>query len=340
MRVALGGARIDRGRTIHFRYDGRTLAGHPGDTLASALLANGVHLVARSFKYHRPRGILSAGAEEPNALVTVGEGALAEPNSRATTVELYDGLVARSQNAWPSLNHDLGALTGVASHLLPAGFYYKTFLGSSRTWTRLYEPLIRHMAGLGPAPTAPDPDIYDKVHAHCETLVVGGGAAGQAAALAARADGRVMLIDEGVATPPIDAVRLLTRTTAFGLYDDNLVMAVERVSDHLPPEARYGPRQRLWQIRAKQIVLATGAHQQPLVFPNNDLPGVMIASAGLIFLRDFGVLVGRRIVMVGSSDGADELRAAGAEVVELALERRVENLVTAQRSEPLPIVAR
>ena len=318
MRVALGGARIDRGRTIHFRFDGRTLAGHPGDTLASALLANGIHLVARSFKYHRPRGILSAGAEEPNALVTVGAGALAEPNSRATMVEIFDGLVARSQNAWPSLDHDLGALIGLVSRLFPAGFYYKTFLGSSRTWTRLYEPLIRRMAGLGPAPTAPDPEVYDKVHAHCETLVVGGGAAGRAAALEALGQGRVILIDEGVATPPLDGVRRLARTTAFGCYDDNLVMAVERVNDHLPPGERRGPRQRLWQIRAMRIVLATGAHQQPLVFPNNDLPAIMIASAGLTYLRDFGVLVGRRIVMVGSSDGADELHAAGAQVVEIA----------------------
>ena len=317
MRVGQGGARIDRSRTIRFSFDGRQQTGHPGDTLASALLANGIHFVARSFKYHRPRGILSAGAEEPNALVTVGEGAFAEPNTRATMVEIYEGLVARSQNAWPSLGHDLGALTGFASGLFPAGFYYKTFLGSSRTWTRVYEPFIRRMAGLGPAPTAPDPETYDKVHAHCETLVIGGGAAGRAAASAALADGRVILIDEGVAGASLDGVRLLDRTTAFGCYDDHLVMAVERVTDHLPPSQRSGPRQRLWQIRAKRIVLATGAHQQPLVFPNNDLPGIMLAAAGLIYLRDFGTLVGQRIVMVGSSDGADELRAAGAEVVEI-----------------------
>ena len=314
MRVAQGGARIDRGQTIGFTFDGRRLHGHPGDTLASALLANGVHLVGRSFKYHRPRGILTAGAEEPNALVTIGEGALAEPNARATIVELYDGLVARSQNAWPSLRFDMGALIGAAGPLFPAGFYYKTFLGSARTWTRLFEPVIRRMAGLGPAPTKPDPEQYDKVHAHTETLVIGGGAAGRAAALAAISGGRVLLIDERPGNAPLPGVRLLERTTALGIYDDNLVMAVERVGDHLPPGARTGPRQRLWQVRARRIVLATGAHQQPCVFPGNDLPGVMLASAALSYLEDFGVLVGRRIVMVGSADGAEALRAAGAEV--------------------------
>ena len=314
MRVAQGGARIDRGRTIAFTFDGRRLPGHPGDTLASALLANGVHLVGRSFKYHRPRGILTAGAEEPNALLTVGEGALAEPNARATVVELYDGLVARSQNAWPSLRHDFGALLGVAGPLLPAGFYYKTFLGSARTWTRVFEPVIRRMAGLGPAPTAPDPEGYDKVHAHTETLVIGGGAAGREAALAAVSAGRVMLIDEQPGHAPLAGVRMLERTTALGIYDDNLIMAVERVGDHLPLGERKGPRQRLWQVRARRIVLATGAHQQPCVFPGNDVPGVMLASAALVYLEDYGVLAGQRIVMVGSADGAEALREAGAQV--------------------------
>ena len=318
MRVPHKGAKIDRTRSIYFTFDGHRLAGHPGDTLASALLANGIHFVARSFKYHRPRGVLSAGAEEPNALVTVGDGAFAEPNSRATMIELYDGLVARSQNAWPSLGYDLGALTGFASRLFPAGFYYKTFLGSSRTWTRLYEPVIRRMAGLGPAPTAPDPDVYDKVHAHCETLVVGGGSAGRAAAAEALANGRVILIDENIVSAPPRGARVFERTTAFGCYDDNLVMAVQRVGDHLPQCERNGPRQRLWQIRAARIVLATGAHQQPLVFPNNDLPAIMLAYSGLAYLRDYGVLIGRRIIMAGSSEGADELREAGAEVVHVA----------------------
>ncbi len=312
MRVASGGARIDRSRAIAFTFDGRRRTGYPGDTLASALLANDVHFVGRSFKYHRPRGIVSAGAEEPNALVTIGEGGRSEPNTRATMVELYDGLVARSQNAWPSLDFDLGALTGMAARFFPAGFYYKTFLGPAQRWTHRYEPFIRRMAGLGPAPTAPDPDRYDKLHAHCETLVIGGGDAGRAAAAAGK--GRVILIDEGVACDPIEGVRVLTRTTAFGRYDDNLVMAVGRLTDHFPLSERNGPRQRLWQIRAGEIILATGAHQQPIVFPNNDLPGIMLASAALTYLRDYGVLVGRKIAIVGDADGADELRNAGASV--------------------------
>ena len=315
MRVAQGGSRIDRSRILSFTFDGRRMYGHPGDTLASALLANGVHLVGRSFKYHRPRGIISAGPEEPNALVTVGEDALVEPNARATTVELYDGLVARSQNAWPSVRFDFGATTGLVSGLFPAGFYYKTFLGSAKIWTRLYEPVIRRLAGLGPAPTAPDPDHYDKVHAHCEVLVIGGGIAGRAAARAAAGEGRVMLVDERPALDPLPGIRHLDRTTALGLYDGNLVIAAERVTDHLPPAMRRGPRQRLWQIRAKRIVLATGAHQQPCVFPGNDLPGVMLVSAALAYLEDQGVLVGKRIVMVGSDTGAQSLREAGAEVV-------------------------
>ena len=317
MRVATGGARIDRSRSIAFRFDGRRYTGHPGDTLASALLANGVRLVGRSFKYHRPRGIIAAGAEEPNALVTIGVGPLTEPNTRATVQELYDGLVARSQNAWPSLRFDLGALTGFAARFFPAGFYYKTFLGPARRWTRFYEPFIRRMAGLGPAPTAPDPDHYDKRHAHCEVLVIGSGAAGQAAALAARGEGRVILMDEGAGTG-LEGVRCLTRTTAFGRYDDGLVMAVQRLTDHLAPAEHAGPRQRLWQIRAKRIVLATGAHQQPLVFPGNDLPGVMLASAGARYLEDYGVLVGQQILVAGASDALEmlavRLREAGSSV--------------------------
>lgn len=294
------------------------MTGHPGDTLASALLANGVRLVGRSFKYHRPRGIMAAGGEEPNALVTIGEGALAEPNTRATVQELYEGLVAHSQNAWPTINFDLGALTGLASRFFPAGFYYKTFFGSAQRWTKLYEPVIRRLAGLGPAPTAPDPDHYDKQHAHCDVLIIGGGAAGVAAATEASAsEGRIILIDEGTPQGVHHGVKALPRTTAFGRYDDSLVMAVERLTDHMSLADRAGPRQRLWQIRAKRIVLATGAHQQPLVFPNNDLPGVMLANAAQTFLDDYGVLVGLRIVIAGASDDmvplAASLNEAGAE---------------------------
>jgi len=344
LRTASGG-QVDRSQTLRFEFDGRGYHGHRGDTLASALLANGVRLVGRSFKYHRPRGILSAGAEEPNALVTLGTGGRAEPNTRATQIELFDGLMARSQNAWPSLGFDIGAINSVLAPFVPAGFYYKTFIGGPKgAWTRLYEPLIRRMAGLGPAPTESDPDTYDKRHAHCDVLVVGAGPAGLAAARAAAAGGaRVILIDERArpggsllassafiekmaapawASTAVDLfcaepeARLLTRTTAFGRYDHNLVMAVERLTDHDPDSAR--PRQRLWQIRAKRIILATGAHEQPLLFGNNDRPGVMLASAGQCYARTYGVLAGRRVVVATNTDSAYEaarsLAEAGAEI--------------------------
>ena len=329
MRVTSGGALIDRSRRLKFSFDGRRMTGHPGDTLASALLANGVLLVGRSFKYHRPRGIMAGGVEEANALVTIGEGACAEPNTRATAQELYEGLVARSQNAWPNIGFDLGAITGIASRFLPAGFYYKTFFGSSQIWTKIYEPWIRKMAGLGPAPKEPDLDVYDKRHAHCEVLIIGGGAAGRLAAEQMRNEGRVILIDENSGSP-LGGVHCLHRTTAFGLYDNGLVMAAERLTDHLAPIEREGPRQRLWQIRAKRIILATGAHQQPLIFPGNDIPGVMLADAGARYLTDFGVLVGKKIILAGGSDALIQLESiltlAGATVC--LLDVRIGSYVT------------
>lgn len=346
LRSATGGVGIDRNRPVRFSFDGKAYDGFAGDTLASALLANGVRLVGRSFKYHRPRGVLSSGSDEPNALVTVGSGRRMEPNARATTLEIYDGLEARSQNAWPSLNFDLAAINSYIAPFIPAGFYYKTFIGGPKNaWTRLYEPSIRRMAGLGKAPDAADADVYDKRHAHCDVLIVGSGASGLSAALAASARGAsVIIIDEqsrlggalhasgeliegaaaslwaqqaGSELSARDNCRILTRTTAFGRYDHGLVMAVERRTDHDP--ARSGPRQRLWQIRAKKIILATGAHQQPLLFGNNDLPGVMLAQAGQTYARQYGVLAGRRIV-VGTVDAAgahaaQALADAGAEVV-------------------------
>lgn len=344
-RTVEGGA-IDRMRKLLFRFDGREYTGFAGDTLASALIANGVRLVGRSFKYHRRRGVVSAGCEEPNALVMLGEGARREPNVRATVAELYEGLVAAPQNAWPSLCLDAGAFSNLLAPIFPSGFYYKTFIGGPKNvWTKVYEPFIRRMAGLGVTPSDADPDWYDKRHAHCDVLVIGAGAAGLAAAnTAASAGARVFLIDEqaapggalkasfekidGLAAPAWASAaadefighsdcRLLTRTTAFGRYDHGLVMAVERLTDHNPTIT--GPRQRLWQIRAKAIVLATGAHEQPLLFGNNDLPGVMLAHAGQIYARHYGALVGRRVVVgtVGDSGhaAAIALAQAGAEVV-------------------------
>ena len=350
-RLARGG-RIDRERVLNFRFDGVSYTGHPGDTLASALLANGVHLVARSFKYHRPRGILSAGVEEPNALVTLGEGARREPNVRATEAELFEGLVAESQNRWPSLRFDVGALAGLFAKLLPAGFYYKTFMWPGACWLGVYEKLIRRMGGMGRAPEYPDPERYETRYAHCDLLVVGAGPAGLSAAMeAGRSGARVILADmqsdlggtllvrqakidskpgsEWVAGAAqslagLENVEVLTRTTIAGYYDHNYLVGLQRVSDHLPLAEREGAvRQRLWRIRAKRVVLATGAIERPLVFADNDRPGVMLASAVEAYINRFAVLPGRSLVVFTNNDSGYEAAfaaagaGAGVEVIDL-----------------------
>jgi sarcosine oxidase subunit alpha len=324
-RLAQGG-RIDRSRTISFTFDGRRYEGHPGDTLASAMLANGVRVVARSFKFHRPRGIFSAGLEEPSALVQVGD----EPNRRATDIALYDGLTATGQHAWPSLRFDLAAAAGWLAPLLPAGFYYKTFIRPQAAWRRLWEPLLRRMAGLGRAPRGADPARYDKTHAHCDVLVVGAGPAGLAAALAtgrggarvilAEADGELggsllrrpgsldrWLESARAELKALPETRVLTHTTVFGRYDGNYLMAAER-----------GTRQRLWHIRARRVVLAAGAIERSLVFPGNDRPGIMLAGAVETYVNCFAVAPGRRAVVFANNDdayhAAAALRAAGVEV--------------------------
>lgn len=336
-------ARIDRGTTLAFTFNGESWRGHPGDTLASALLANGVAVVARSFKYHRPRGIFAAGSEEPNALVQLGAGAATVPNVAATRVELYEGLIAGSANCWPSVDFDLGAVADFASPLLPAGFYYKTFMAPSGAW-RLYEYLIRRAAGIGRAPDGADPHTYDKANRHCDVLVIGAGPAGLAAALAAgRTGARVILADEQPAPGgrlldercEIDgapAVRwsetaaaelesqpdtiCLARTTAFGIYDHGFVGLIERRTDHDP--GLPGPRQRLWRVRAKQIVLATGAIERPLVFADNDRPGAMLAGAVRTYVNRYAVAPGKQAVVFANNDDAYrtalDLRAAGVDV--------------------------
>ncbi len=311
---------------------GSEYSGCAGDTLASALLANGVHLVGRSFKYHRPRGILSAGAEEPNALVSVvRDHGRTTPNLRATQIELYSGLNTHSQNRFPSLRFDLGAFATIASPLLGAGFYYKTFMWPPGFWRHVYEPAIRRAAGLGRAPRHPDPDRYLHRYAHCEVLVIGGGAAGLAAArAAAQSGGRVILCDEQaefggallhetgrvedaaasawveatVAALRAQGVRLLPRTTAFGWFPDNLIGLAERITDHLATPPAELPRERLWQVRAKEVVIAAGAVERPLVFPGNDRPGVMLADAARCYLHRFGVKVGARAVVATADDSA------------------------------------
>ncbi len=334
-RLASGG-RIDRTRPLHFSFDGRAYTGYAGDTLASALLANGVHLVGRSFKYHRPRGIFSAGVEEPNALVEIDRGpGQREPNVRATVVPLVEGLVARSQNRWPSLRFDLAAAAGLASSVLGAGFYYKTFLGPGRdAWHKRWEPLIRRMAGLGRAPEAPDPERYANRYAHAEVLVVGAGPAGIAAALrAAESGARVVLCDEQAefggsllaepdAWPQLAAdiarlranplVTLLPRTTAFSYGLQNFVALAQVI------EAANGLRERLWQLRAGRVVLATGALERPIPFSGNDRPGVMLADAARQYVLRWGVLPGRNIAALVAHDtgyaAAFALQDAGAAV--------------------------
>jgi sarcosine oxidase, subunit alpha len=321
-RLSNGGDAIDRSKPISFTFDGIRYSGFVGDTLASALLANGVHLVGRSFKYHRPRGILAAGVDEPNALVEIDRGpGRRDANHLATTALLYDGMVATSQNRWPSLNFDMGAVNSVISRFIPAGFYYKTFLWPQAAWAKLYEPFIRRAAGLGRPPEAPDPDRYGFHFGHCEVLIAGGGRSGLTAALAASADAstRVIVADErhywGGSRGPFAVADLIAqlqaranvtlklRTTVFTIAGDNMVGLAERV------EAGAGQagdlRARHHQIRAEQLIVATGAHQRPFVFPGNDTPGVMLAQAALDYATRYGVSVGNRpAVIVNDEEGA------------------------------------
>ena len=343
-RIPDHGRLIDRADERIFTFNGKTMRGYAGDTLASALLANDQMLMGRSFKYHRPRGVVASGAEEPNALMNLGTGSRFEPNQRATTTELFDGLVAASQNHWPSLDFDVGAVNSHLSRFLPAGFYYKMFMYPRAFWKHVYEPIIRQSAGLGNAPKERDADTYEHFYAFVDVLIVGGGIAGLLAArTAAQSGAKVLLIEQTahwggrapvdggtVNNTPIQAyideivselatmdnVTLRTRLMGAGVYDHGYALGYERLSDHAPDND--GPRHRLWRIRARQIITATGAIERPLSFAGNDVPGVMLASAMRDYVVNYGVAPGQRSVIVTNNDDgyrtAIALRNAGLEV--------------------------
>ncbi len=329
-RLASGGRLVNKGRALEFTFNGKRLKGYEGDTLASALLANDQMMVGRSFKYHRPRGVVASGAEEPNALFNMGQGARFEPNQRATTTELFDGLTCASQNHWPSLEFDIGAINNRLARFLPAGFYYKMFMHPRPLWKHVYEPFIRQSAGLGQAPRDRDEDTYEHFYAFFDVVVIGGGIAGLYAARAAgRAGAKVLLMEQtahwGGRAPvdgglidgqPVDKaveeilselhemenVTLRTRLMGAGVYDHGYLLGYQRLTDHQPQQK--GPRHRLWRIRAAQIVTATGAIERPLSFAGNDIPGVMLASAVRDYAVDFGVSIGDRTVVVTNNDDA------------------------------------
>lgn len=329
-RLATGGRLLNTGKPLSFTFNGKRLRGYEGDTLASALLANDQLLMGRSFKYHRPRSVVASGAEEPNGLVNLGSGGRFEPNQRVTTTELFEGLEATSQNHWPSLEFDVGAINRHLSRFLPAGFYYKMFMYPRAAWKHLYEPFIRQSAGLGKAPEERDADTYEHLYAFCDVLIVGGGVAGlEAARTAGRSGARVILVEQsdhwggrapvdggvitgGTVEDHIEAtleelrgmenVTLRLRTMGAGVYDHGYALAYERLSDHRPGTA--GPRHRLWRIRAGHIITATGAIERPLSFAGNDIPGVMLASAVRDYAVNYGVSVGDRTVVVTNNDNA------------------------------------
>ncbi len=346
-RLANQGRLIDRSKQVTFTFNGTSMQGYEGDTLASALLANDQMMMGRSFKYHRPRGVVASGAEEPNALVGLGQGNRFEPNQRATTTELFNGLTSISQNHWPNLEFDIGAVNTYLSRFLPAGFYYKTFIHPKPFWKHVYEPIIRQSAGLGKAPDkdSRDADTYEHFYAFTDVLVIGGGVAGlQAAKVAAQSGAKVMLIEQtahwGGRAPvdggtidgaPVDKfveqlvseletmdnVTMRTRCMGAGVYDHGYVLGYERLTDHKP--GTQGPRHRLWRIRAKQVVTATGAIERPLSFAGNDVPGVMLASAMRDYVVNWGVTPGERVIVATNNDDAYRtaiiLKQAGVDVL-------------------------
>jgi len=324
--------RIDRNHKISFIFNGKKYFGFKGDTLASALLANGVHLISRSFKYHRPRGILAAGVDDPSAKVQLYKDNHTEPNISLTETELVEGLELKSQNCWPSVSFDIGEVNNLLNRFFPAGFYYKTFMWPKSFWYNVYEPFIRKAAGFGVASLEPDPDRYEHQYEHCDVLVVGSGPSGLASALAAAKNGaRVILAEDkprfggSLLTDEVtignkkgdewvaDAIEELqsmpnvvikNRSQVFGYYDHNMLVMFERTRDHIQNPTQYTPRQKLWYIRAKEVIISTGSIERPLVFANNDRPGIMLASSAKEYLKVYGVAVGKKPLIFTNNDSA------------------------------------
>jgi len=325
---------INRDKKISFKFNGKKYFGYEGDTLASALLANGVHLIGRSFKYHRPRGFFGAGVDEPYAVVQLYRNNETEPNVKATEQELFEGLEANSVNCWPSVNFDIGAINNFLKIFLPAGFYYKTFMWPKSFWYKVYEPFIRKAAGLGVASIKHDKERYEHKYEYCDLLVAGSGPSGLASAYAAAKNGaRVILAEDkprfggSLLTSEVNIgnqsgkewadniiselkempnVIVKNRSQVFGYYDHNMLVMSEKLSDHLPKTKKYNPKQRLWYIRAKEVVISSGSIERPLVFGNNDTPGVMLSSAAKEYLKVYGVLVGKKPLIFTNNDSGYE----------------------------------
>ncbi len=325
---------INRNKIINFKFNGKSFTGYEGDTLASALLANGIHLVGRSFKYHRPRGFFAAGVDEPNAKLQVNLNGHSEPNVNATEIELVEGITATSQNCWPSVEFDIGAINNLLNKFFPAGFYYKTFMWPKSFWYKVYEPFIRKAAGLGVASVEKDKERYEHKFEYCDLLVTGSGPAGLASAYAAaksgakvilaedkhRFGGSLLLDDVSIDNLPgkdwadkiiselkeMPNVTVKNRSQVFGYYDHNMLVMYERVGDHLEKKSKFTPRQRLWYIRCKEVILSTGSIERPIVFGNNDTPGVMLASGAKEYMKVYGVLVGKKPIIFTNNDSAYE----------------------------------